>query len=70
LVDRQVGEVGHHLVALLVGQRVLLLGLPAVQRQRGVLRIPGERVRRKGVWWHGADTTNPDNPRRVNLPTG
>ncbi|OLS97656.1 hypothetical protein BJF90_42425 [Pseudonocardia sp. CNS-004] len=45
LVDREVGEVGHHFVALGVAQRVLLDRLRAVERQRGVVRISGERVR-------------------------
>ncbi len=45
LVDGEIGEVGHDFVALGLAQRLLLDGLRAVERQRGVVRISGERVR-------------------------
>ena len=49
LVDREVSDVGHDLVALGVAQRLRLLGRVAVERQRGIRRIAGERVRRQGI---------------------
>jgi hypothetical protein len=45
LVDGEICEVGHHFVALGLAQRLLLDGFRAVERQRGVVRISGERVR-------------------------
>jgi hypothetical protein len=45
LVDGEIGEVRHNLVALGLAQRLLLDGLRAIERQRGVVRISGERVR-------------------------
>ena len=49
LVHREIGEVGHHLVALLDAQRLGLAELRGVDRERGVVRIPGERVRRQRI---------------------
>ena len=49
LVDRQVREVGDHLVALGVAHRLGLLGRRSVEGQRRVVRVAGERVWRQCV---------------------
>ncbi len=46
LVHREVGEVGHYLVAFLPTQRIRLVALGDIEGQRRIVWIPGERV-----WW-------------------
>jgi hypothetical protein len=49
LVDGEVGEIGHHLVALGLAQPVLLAALRTVEGEGGIMRVTGERVRRQGI---------------------
>lgn len=49
LVDGEVGEIGHHLVAFGLGQPVLLAALRTVEGEGRVMRVTGERIRRQGI---------------------
>ncbi len=59
LVHGEVGQVGQDLVAVAVGQLLCVVRLRGVQRQRGIVRIPGEGVRWQGVRRHLLDDTHP-----------
>ena len=50
LVDSEISEIGDDLVTLVEAQRIGIARLGGVDRQRGVVRIPGERVRRQRIW--------------------